>query len=666
MHDNVELNTVSVKVKDTPSIEVLTPVSSTDVVETASTVEVLTNEFILSSNGVYSSGGGHVGDTPGWLSDAIEAEVSTNNTDLSLLVAQTRDWLAVVEDGVNQDIIRIDDANSVQDGLITTIQSTSDDDRATMYSEVGTKVTETEARAYSTEIFQTEFNGTVGATTTLATIIDTVGTTSSEVDAHTVSIGLMESSITDNAGNLQANATVLDTAFTNVGINPDGTLHASAGKLLELKASIDDVDVRLITEENVSVGTHIWNEVETLRIGMRKEEPTGTWYTYMGGILGWTLDTQLDSSDAQGVADEAHVWAGGASSFVTGDNGEITGWNYADGSAGASTFIVSADSFQIKDPDDSTQILYDAGEFKTFNVAGDYSVLSAGDLSFYKVGTDVPFKYLRAIEAGEALNGSFINISGFYDRTPQIMVSAKEIISFSYPHSGNTQQMKFFPSDVSGNPTTGEWVFKVNAYANLPENTSSYVGTLDIETSPCGVHTYHDRVSYSYYKYSDIHVVSNSGATSIDFTFSIDFASNSYHESSEDSYDDKTIDYKIYTLLEGYNGSDWVTAVNYTLKASYTEQSPNTDISLNNVKYLNIPNNFEAFRLRIRTYVYNCSYSSYLTTAAWECTGLHSLEFEDVYHYTSKTNIYNSTVTEYATSTTFTDTSGILNWLALG
>jgi len=50
------------------------------------------------------------------------------------------------------------------------------------------------------------------------------------------------------------------------------------------------------------------------------------------------------------------VWAGAASSLLTGPNGEVTGWSYADGSGEQSTFAISADKFYIQDGSNAANV----------------------------------------------------------------------------------------------------------------------------------------------------------------------------------------------------------------------------------------------------------------------------------------------------------------------
>ena len=48
------------------------------------------------------------------------------------------------------------------------------------------------------------------------------------------------------------------------------------------------------------------------------------------------------------TADQAYGWAGGASKLVTGPNGEVTGWSFADGSNVESTFSINAENFYVQ------------------------------------------------------------------------------------------------------------------------------------------------------------------------------------------------------------------------------------------------------------------------------------------------------------------------------
>lgn len=186
--------------------------------------------------------------------------------------------------------------------------------------------------------------------TRLALDYDTAtGTTTAtlqDIYSGTVDIGNAQASLNENITALAENDAALVTRTT------------------DLEASIDGVDglaVRLTEIEGVAAGlNHIWfgdpedilligyvkfeNAIGTLRTSEESILPDDIQYKWMGGILGWVAT----DAASYGIATQAYDWAGGASSFVTGPNDEITGWSFADGSNVQSTFAIAADSFYIE------------------------------------------------------------------------------------------------------------------------------------------------------------------------------------------------------------------------------------------------------------------------------------------------------------------------------
>jgi hypothetical protein len=77
------------------------------------------------------------------------------------------------------------------------------------------------------------------------------------------------------------------------------------------------------------------------------------------------------------------VWAGAASSLLTGPNGEITGWSYADGSGEQGTFAISAEKFYIRDGNNDANV-----PFSIDTTGGDNTVVFTGKVIFQTAGGD--------------------------------------------------------------------------------------------------------------------------------------------------------------------------------------------------------------------------------------------------------------------------------------
>ncbi len=344
-----EIEVSSTEIADNNTITINQDRINSNVVDSEPLIEANLNTYVVSSTGAYSNGGSSVGNTPQWLADAINNEVSNGNKSLTDMLTDLSTYARQISNHVNQEIIRIDTESEKLDALITTVKSESENKYATIENVDATTVTEEMSKAWSTEMLVAEFNGDSGSATSLAAVVSLTEANASESEANSISIDQIASSINDPDTGLTATSSATDLLYTSVGVEPETGLLASSGHLVDLDVSIGDVAARLATEESVSVGTHIWDGEEDLLIGMRKEEPAGTWYTYMGGLIGWLLDTRLDASDAQSVADQAYVWAGGASSLLEGPDGEITGWSYSDGSEiDGSQFVIAADKFKVR------------------------------------------------------------------------------------------------------------------------------------------------------------------------------------------------------------------------------------------------------------------------------------------------------------------------------
>lgn len=309
-------------------------------------VEVFTNNYVLTTAaglGLATSG------TPAWLAESIQIALDNGLADTQELIHDLGIILDSLQTGVNQQISSIESAVAVQNIKIDSNVSRIGTSEAAILHVEETYVTEDSASTISADILGSAI--TDGTVANEAMVVGLAQTEATNVVANSTILNGVYSIVNDaETGNVSL-AGATNTMYSSVGIEADGTL-ATAGHLIDINASVDGVDVRLQTEEAVSIGTHIWDGAEELRIGMRDVTlvaPTGVSKTYMGGLLGWTIDTQLDSSDAQGDADTALVWSAGASSMSQDPiTGAAIGWNYADGSnMDMPTFAIQADKFEL-------------------------------------------------------------------------------------------------------------------------------------------------------------------------------------------------------------------------------------------------------------------------------------------------------------------------------
>lgn len=348
----VELITDEASIATSPNVTVTSEVAeATHSDSTTKIVDISPNNFVISSGDLYS--GEHKGIST-WLADAITAEIASGALSLTNLVRDLDTALNEVNVGIQQSLSSLQTDIESNSTNLTTQVSRIDGNVAYNLELTQTKVDADGAEAATISYLATEFTNPESVTNAWFTSANYV--TSTATEANATSINGLTSSFNSLSGDVAVNASVTDTFFTHAGYDPVTGEYGSAGYFGLLEASIGDVDVRLVTEEAVSIGTHIWNEVETLTIGM-KRIVDGLQETYFGTVIGWKQTT----------ADTAQSWAGGASSILQDpDTGAATGWSYADGSGiDQSIFKIQADKFQVSNSDNSkTPFIIDSGTGK--------------------------------------------------------------------------------------------------------------------------------------------------------------------------------------------------------------------------------------------------------------------------------------------------------------
>lgn len=262
---------------------VISTSTHTGVSSTNPVAEVIVEDYVLSSGGMYS--GQLNNGVPAWLDAAISAAVASGTVDLQSLVADLTSALATIQNGVNQSISAIQSEVESQASLITATKSELEGNIAANINSVNTRVDGVEAVASNTNAVVSTWIGSDGGNLN-ALVVDQITTRAADKTATANSLSVLGAVLNDATGQIAASAAVTETAYATVGLNPDGTYNASSGKLSELSAGIAGLDARLVTEEGVSAGMfHVWDGVEAVKIGMIKFVGD-IQYQYVGGTLG--------------------------------------------------------------------------------------------------------------------------------------------------------------------------------------------------------------------------------------------------------------------------------------------------------------------------------------------------------------------------------------------
>ena len=263
-------------------IKTSSPQTTNITLDTTRVAEVSTNNYVLSPGGLYGSG--YSGGIPGWLRDAIDNKVfeSIDGTiNLDNLTDSLRTLIEGSSEGVNQTIVRIDNAEESLSGLITTLKSELNNNYASIASVQSAYVTKDSASTANAELQQSIYDENE------ATVLSLTNTFTSKDEARASSIDALSSTL---AG--KASASLVDQLYTSTGIDPNtGLLTAGAGYLNTLTAEVGGLETTLTDEAGVFVGAHEWNQAigEELKIGYLKFAGN-IQYQYLGGTLGENND----------------------------------------------------------------------------------------------------------------------------------------------------------------------------------------------------------------------------------------------------------------------------------------------------------------------------------------------------------------------------------------
>lgn len=264
-------------------------------------VIVKPRNFVLTSASCANMLDGTV--VPDWLSDSIAGMVASGVNGTQNLIQALDDFVRQLDTGVHQQINAVQTESLSNYQLITQNVAELGNDVAGIVEILDTKVNSTEASSLFTTLLTSQFN-----------------TPSSDANAWIVSqTETLANAVTANANSLS----LLTADYNGLAISVQTLDQAQAGMFSE------------------------WDGVTAPALGQFKLVGD-VYYQYLGGTFGENSDgwVQTDKSAAD-IAAQAETYAAGASKFVLDPNGNITGWEFADGSGTQSVFKVHADQFQV-------------------------------------------------------------------------------------------------------------------------------------------------------------------------------------------------------------------------------------------------------------------------------------------------------------------------------
>lgn len=204
---------------------------------------------------------------------------------------------------------------------------------------------------------------------------------------------------------------------------------------------------------------------------------------------------------------------------------------------------------------------------------GDEVVLKKGDVEFYKYGDNTPFKYLRKIDAGTGQHGDIVNLTGYYDREPKIIVTPDTLMSFNKDNTLYDQSINCTYTNFSGDTSTGEWSFQIVSQLKLTSGTINSSNSFNGQTCAGG-----DASGYIWdgsdhivnagndYTYSAEYTVP-ADTVSVDITYTVEHRYQTYDSSLIKTL---ALPYDLYYTVEGWNGSAWTTVLSETSIGSFS------------------------------------------------------------------------------------------------
>jgi len=138
-----------------------------------------------------------------------------------------------------------------------------------------------------------EFNNPNSSITNSAWYTNNVKTYADATKANTTSLDAMTSVVTDPTTGVTATANNMQTGYTTVGLNPDGTLSATANQSAYISAAIGPQQISIDTNDNITVDS---NGIYTAVTSKLITDATGA-------ISGWTNSNYNGKSDFTVAAD---------------------------------------------------------------------------------------------------------------------------------------------------------------------------------------------------------------------------------------------------------------------------------------------------------------------------------------------------------------------------
>ena len=274
----IEVNSDTSDVVDNVSVEITTNNGSTVNTSESTAVEVIPDNFVLSSTGIFT--GNLDGSVPIWLTDAIQTQRTSGDGNLSTVVADLAALVGTLQTGVNQNITDIQTTTQSVSALETSVVSRLDSNEAGILNLDVTKVTETEATAISANVVSSTFGG--------------------DADAY---IGNISSTYVDANSAIAADIEALTVSFNGTNVTLSETNQVVAGYYSE------------------------WDGIATPLLGQFKFIGD-TQYQFLGGTLGEASDgwVQTDYSSAVAIASLEETTGITLSELQAQIDGEITSW----------------------------------------------------------------------------------------------------------------------------------------------------------------------------------------------------------------------------------------------------------------------------------------------------------------------------------------------------
>lgn len=331
MLNNVDISTSNLDVVDANTVSVTTTGDVEVVKSSDPIVEVVTNNYTISSSGVYSS----IGNDTSWISDAINNIVTDNGVDLDSLRLDLLTYIDNIAEGVNQNITRLDNEDIRLNNIETTVKTYSDSNLAIAVDLLETKIANDVSQATDIETLYTRFTQNDYFTAAWYNSINQ--TTTNALEAQSLTLDAVTSSIDNATTGLTATADAVSYLKTKVGIADDPA--NETGLLQAVKILQGQVDG--------TVETFMRNEVpvDTNGAPLTTVEPYSIWYaadTANGNTLErsyHTGDTYILVADTTTQATcEANdgVWSAESSSCSLGDKIYLGSYRFIKGDENAS------------------------------------------------------------------------------------------------------------------------------------------------------------------------------------------------------------------------------------------------------------------------------------------------------------------------------------------